>query len=75
MFELNYISKLNLAISAKSKVEYSIVENYLSEIMNRPELNYVILNKELNEQISTIVKEAYKKLKLKKIKTYEQIAE
>ena len=67
--------KLNLAISAKSKVEYSIVENYLSEIMNRPELNYVILNKELNEQISTIVKEAYKKLKLKKIKTYEQIAE
>ena len=67
--------KLNLAISAKSKVEYSIVENYLSEIMNRPELNYVILNKELNEQISTIVKEAYKKLKLKKIKAYEQIAE
>jgi hypothetical protein len=43
--------------------------------MNRPELNYVILNKELNEQISIIVKEAYKKLKLKKIKTYEQIAE
>ena len=67
--------KLNLAISSKSKVEYSIIENYLSEIMNRPELNYVVLNKELNEQISTILKEAYKKLKSKKIKVYEQIAE
>ena len=43
--------------------------------MNRPELNYVVLNKEMNEQISTIIKEAYKKLKLKKIKKYEQIAE
>ena len=67
--------KLNLAISSKSKVENSIVENYLNEIMNRPELNYVTLKKELNEQISTIIKEAYKKIKLKQIKKYEQIAE
>ena len=67
--------KLNIAISSKSKVENTILENYLNDIMNRPELNYVVLNKEMNEQISTIIKEAYKKLKLKKIKKYEQIAE
>ena len=67
--------KLNIAISSKSKVEQSILENCLNEIMNRPELNYVILNKELNEQISTIIKEAYKKIKSKKIKKYEDIAD
>ena len=59
--------KLNIAISSKSKVENTILDNYLNDIMNRPELNYVVLNKEMNEQISTIIKEAYKKLKLKKI--------
>jgi hypothetical protein len=42
--------KLNLAISSKSKNDNPNLENYLNDILNRPELNYVVLNKELNEQ-------------------------
>ena len=67
--------KLNLAISSKSKNDNPNLENYLNDILNRPELNYVVLNKELNEQLSTILKEVYKKLKIKKIKNYEHISE
>ena len=67
--------KLNLAISSKSKNDNPNLENYLNDILNRPELNYVVLNKELNEQLSTILKEVYKKIKLKKIKNYEHISE
>jgi hypothetical protein len=68
--------KINTLIASKSKVDNICLENYLNDILNRPESKYVLLTKELSEQLSTIVKEIYKKISKKKnIKSYEQIVE
>ena len=67
--------KMNTLIASKSKVDNSFLENCLTDILNRPELNYVILTKELSEQLSTIIKEIYRKIKKKYIKNFEQLIE
>ena len=65
--------KLNMSISSKTKTDNNYLENCLNEILNRPELNHAILTKELSEQLSTIIKEGYKKKKKKYVKSYEQL--
>ena len=67
--------KLNMLIASKTKTDNIYLENCLNEILNRPELNHVILTKELSEQLSTIIKEGYKKIKKKYVKSYDQIIE
>ena len=68
--------KINTLIASKSKVDNICLENYLNDILNRPESKYVLLTKELSEQLSAIVKEIYKKISKKKnIKSYEQVVE
>lgn len=69
--------KLFISISSKTKVDKDQFENCLNEIMNRPESNFLILTKELYEQLSIILKEIFKKIKknYSKIKTFEQIIE
>ena len=67
--------KINTLVASKSKTDNTHLENCLNEILNRPELNYVILTKELCEQLATIIKEVYKKIKKKYIKNFEQLVE
>ena len=68
--------KLIISISSKTKIDSEHLENCLNEIMNRPENNYIILTKELGEQLSTILKEIFKKIKKNsKIKNFSQINE
>ena len=54
--------KINTLVASKSKTDNTHLD-CLNEILNRPELNYVILTKELCEQLATIIKEVYKKIK------------
>ena len=65
--------KINTLIASKSKTDNIYVENCLNEILNRPEINYVILTKDLAEHISTIIKEIFRKIKKKHIKSFEQL--
>ena len=67
--------KINTLVASKSKADNIYLETCLSDILNRPELNYVILTKELSEQISTIIKEIYRKIKKKYIKNFDQLVE
>jgi len=69
--------KLIISISSKSKVDKDQFEYCLNEIMNRPESNFLILTKDLYEQLSIVLKEIFKKIKknYSKIKTFEQIIE
>ena len=57
--------KINTLVASKSKTDNTYLETCLSDILTRPELNYVILTKELSEQLSTIIKEIYRKTKKK----------
>ena len=65
--------KINTLVASKTKTDNTYLETCLSDILNRPELNYVILTKELSEQLSTIIKEIYRKSKKKYIKSFEQL--
>ena len=66
--------KVLMAISNKTKTDKELLENNLSEIMNRPETDTVILTKELSEQLSIILKEIFKKIKKKsKIKNFSEL--
>ena len=66
--------KLITAISVKSKTDNDRLENSLNEVMNRPESNVLTLTRDLSEQLSTIIKEIFKKIKKhSKIKNYEQL--
>ena len=66
--------KLITAISVKSKTDNDRLENCLNEVMNRPENNALTLTRDLSEQLSTIIKEIFKKIKKhSKIKNYEQL--
>ena len=66
--------KVIIAIANKSKIDQKILENYLNNIMNRPETNTFILTKELSEELSVIIKEIFKKIKKKsKIKTFSEL--
>ena len=67
--------KINTLIASKSKADNIHLENCLNDILNRPELNYIILTKELSEQLATIIKEIYRKMKKKLIKNFEQLVE
>ena len=68
------ILKLITAISVKSKTDNDRLENCLNEVMNRPENNALTLTRDLSEQLSTIIKEIFKKIKKhSKIKNYEQL--
>ena len=67
--------KINTLISSKSKTDNIHLENCLNDILNRPEFNYLILTKELSEQLATIIKEIYRKMKKKLIKNFEQLVE
>ena len=66
--------KVLMAISNKTKTDKELLENNLSEIMNRPETDTVTLTKELSEQLSIILKEIFKKIKKKsKIKNFSEL--
>ena len=66
--------KLIISISTKSKIDNNYLEDCLNDIMNRPENSYITLTKELSEQLSTIIKEIFKKIrKNSKIKNLSQI--
>ncbi len=68
--------KVLMAISNKTKTDKELLENNLSEIMNRPETDTVTLTKELSEQLSIILKEIFKKIKKKsKIKNFSELKE
>ena len=68
--------KVLTSIANKSKIDKEQLQNSLSDIMNRPEANTVILTKELSEQLSIILKEIFKKIKKKsKIKNYSELKE
>ena len=68
--------KLIISISSKAKIENDHLENCINEVMNRQENNSVVLTKELSEQLSTILKEIFKKIKKSsKIKNFKQIIE
>ena len=68
--------KLIISISAKSKIDNDHLENCLNEVMNRPERDNVTLTKDLSEQLSTIIKEIFKKIKKhSKIKNFDQLIE
>ena len=70
------VLKLMTAISVKSKTENEYLENCLTDIMNRPENSAVTLTKELSKQLSTIIKEIYRKIKKQsKYKTYNELIE
>ena len=70
------ILKLIISISMKTKTENEHLENCLNEIMNRQENNSITLTKDLSEQLSTIIKEIFKKIrKNSKIKNYSQLVE
>ena len=68
--------KLITSISSKTKIESEHLENCINEVMNRQESNSIVLSKELSEQLSTILKEIFKKIKRNsKIKTFKQLLE
>ena len=67
--------KINTLIASKTKTDNTYLENCLNEILNRPESSYVILTKDLSEQLSTIIKEIFRKIKKKYIKNFEQLIE
>ena len=61
------ILKLIISISIKTKTENDHLENCLNEVMNRQENNSITLTKDLSEQLSTIIKEIFKKVRKNKI--------
>jgi len=68
--------KLLYSISSSiSKQEKDQVENCLNEIMNRPEFPYVILTKDLSEQLCIILKQILRTIKkhYPKIKNFNQL--
>ena len=66
--------KVITAIAQKAKIEKDILNNCLTNILNRPEGEKIILNRDLSEEISTILKEKLKKKKKKlKLKNYGEI--
>ena len=69
------ILKLLTSISSKSKYEKEQVENCLNNIMNRPEFSFVLLTKDLSEQLSVILKHIFKAIKkhYSKIKNFKQL--
>ena len=72
------ILKLLFSISTpKSKNENDQVENCLNDIMNRPEFPYVILTKDLSQQLSIILKRIFRTIKkhYPKIKNFNQLIE
>ena len=72
----NDLFKLNISISEKSKIDNEHLENCLNDILNLPENNEITLTKVLSEQLSTILKEIFKKIKKRsKIKNFSQINE
>lgn len=72
----NDLLKLNISISEKSKIDNEHLENCLNDILNLPENNEITLTKVLSEQLSTILKEIFKKIKKRsKIKNFSQINE
>ena len=66
--------KVLFAIASKKKTDKELLENNLSNIMNRPEADTITLTKELSEQLSIILKEIFKKIKKKsKIRNYSDL--
>ena len=66
--------KVITAVAAKTKIDKNILHEYLTNILNRTEEEKITLNRELVEEISTILREIFKKIKKKsKIKNYEDI--
>ena len=66
--------KVITAIAQKAKIEKDILNNCLTNILNRPEGEKIILNRDLSEEISTILKEIFKTKKKKlKLKNYGEI--
>ena len=68
------ILKVVTAVANKSKIEKNILNSYLTNILNMPEADKIILNRDLSEEISVVLREIYKKIKKKgKFKNYDEL--
>ena len=69
------ILKLLTTISTKSKPDKDQIENCLNDIMNRPEFPYIVLTKDLSQQLSIILKQIFRTIKkhYSKIKNFNQL--
>ena len=66
------ILKILTAIGNKAKIEKNILNSYLTNILNRPDEDKIILNRDFSEEISVVLKEIFKKIKKKtKIKNFD----
>ena len=68
------ILKVITKIANKSKIEKNVLHKCLTKILNMPEGDRIILNRDICEDISIVLREIFKKIKKKtKIKNYEDI--
>ena len=68
------VLKVITAVANKTKTDKNILHKYLTNILNRQGDDIIILNRELSEEISFVLKEIFRKIKKKaKIKSYEDI--
>ena len=68
------VLKVITVVANKAKIDKNILHKYLTNILNRQGDDIIILNRELSEEISLVLKEIFRKIKKKaKIKSYEDI--
>ena len=68
------ILKVLTAVSNKTKTDKNILQTYLTNILNRRDEDKIILNMELSEEISTVLREVFKKIKKRSgIKNYDDL--
>ena len=66
--------KVNIAISNKSKSNKKEIYKCMDDIMNMKERNNLVLSKDISQNLSTVLKEIYRKIKKKSvIKTYSDL--
>ena len=69
--------KMLFSISSKAKYDKDYFKNCINEIMNRPETTFIILTKDLSQQLSIVLKEIFKIIKksYSKIKTFNKLVD
>ena len=65
--------KMLSSMASKSKSDKEISENAINKIMNLPENNVFVLSKDICELLAVIMRESFKKLKKKKIKSFKEL--
>ena len=68
------VLKVIIAIANKTKIDKNVLHTYLTNILNRKEEDTIILNREISEEISLILRNIVKNIKKKsKVKNYEEL--